>query len=77
MPQVSEASGYKTVSNGAFFVISDTGETLQNINASVWDVTSCRPVHVYRAAASLNPTYTDIFSQKSSTSKSSAQNGEK
>jgi hypothetical protein len=64
MSQVPEASGYKTVSNGAFFVISDTGGIFQNSNAYAWDVTSCRPVHVYTAAASLNPTYTYIFAHK-------------
>jgi hypothetical protein len=61
---VSEGSGYKTVSNGALFVISGTGGIFQNINASAWNVTSCRPVQVYTAAASLNPTYTYIFAHK-------------
>jgi hypothetical protein len=75
---VPEGSGYKTVSNGAFFAISDTGGTFQNINASAWNVTSCGPVHEYTAAAPSNLTYTYIFAhKKSSTSKSSAQNGEK
>jgi hypothetical protein len=49
----------------------------QNINTSAWDVTSCRPVHVYTAAVSSNPTYTYTLHTKSSTSKSLAQNGEK
>jgi len=47
MFQVPERSGYKTVSNGAFFVISYTGGTFQNTNTSAWNVTSCGPVHVY------------------------------
>jgi hypothetical protein len=64
MSQVPEGSGYKTISNGAFFVISDIGGTFKNINASACDVISCRPVHMYTAAASLNPTYTYIFAHK-------------